>query len=111
MIRVPSGPCDVKVSRKGREPCWSGDSVVNCILESKKFRWVGNCGVCSALWMTKVSLTNLSQILDGLGSGLKALVLKSSIKRLATTGLKEGIPLQHPLPVCNTYLERLRRCF
>ena len=40
VIRVPSDPCDVKVSRKGRKPCWPGNSVMNCMLGSKEFRWV-----------------------------------------------------------------------
>ena len=88
VMRVPSGPCDVRVSRNGRQPCWSGDSVVNCMLGSKELRWVRNCCVCSALSTTKVSLTNLSQILGGLGDELRALVLKSSIKRFAMTGLR-----------------------
>ena len=40
-----------------------------------------------------MSSTNLSQILGGLGKELKALVLKSSMKRFATTGLR-GDPLK-----------------
>ena len=76
-MRVPFGPCDVKVSRKGRKSCWSGDSVVMCMLGSKEFRWVRSCCVCPALWITDLSSTNLHQILVGLGEELKVLVLKS----------------------------------
>ena len=43
----------------------------------------------------KVSLTNLSQILGGLGDELRALVSKSSIKRFAMTGLR-GDPMAAP---------------
>ena len=101
---MPCGPFDVRVSKNGRQPCWSGDSMVNCILGSKEFRWVRNCCECSACeW--QVSSTKLSNILCGLGNELRTLVSKSSIKRLAMIGLG-GIPLQHPLSVQNSYLEK-----
>ena len=91
MIRVPFGPCDIKVSRKGRKPCWSEDSVVNCMLRFKEFRWVRNCCVCSDLWITNVSPSNLSHILGGLDEELKALVSKYSMKMWLPLDL-EGIP-------------------
>ena len=91
MIRVPFGPCDAKVSRKGSKPCWSGDLVVYYMLGPRESRWVRNCCVYSALWISNVSSPNLSQTLGGLGKELKALVLKSSMKRFANTGI-EGIP-------------------
>ena len=94
-MTLPNGPCDVKVSRKGRKPCWCGDLVVGCMLGSKEFRWVMNCCVCSALWITNVSLTNLSQVLGGSGNELQDLVSKSSIRRLATTELR-GDPMAAP---------------
>ena len=68
---MPSSPCDVKVFKKGKENCWSGDLVVNGMLGSKKFRWVRNYCLCPALWMTNVSLTNLVRFLVGWVMSLK----------------------------------------
>ena len=55
---------------------------------------------CSALQTSKVSLTNLSQILGWLHNDLRALVLKSSIKRLAMNGCRrdpKAAPFTHLL--------------
>ena len=61
VISDPLVSTETKVYKKGRDPCWLGASVVNCMWELRELRWVRNCWVCSALWVTKVSSTYLSQ--------------------------------------------------
>ena len=60
MISEPLGPTETNVSKKGRDPCWLGSSVVNCIWELRELKWVRNCWECAALWTSKVSSMYLS---------------------------------------------------
>ena len=49
------------VSRNGMEPSIPGCSTVNCMLGSCEFICWNRCLLCSDLWITRVSLTKLSQ--------------------------------------------------
>ena len=62
------GPGVTLVSGNGMEPSVPGCSTVNCILGYCKLMCWSRCVLCSALWRTRVSSTNLSQRLGVRGS-------------------------------------------
>ena len=93
VISVPLEACDIKVSWKGRGPCWSGDSVVNCMLGSREVIWNRICCVCPAL-------------LDTL-----RLWFQSPPWRGWTLLHFGEIPWQPLVHVCNTGGSRLRQIF
>ena len=75
------------VIKNGMDPLLLGTYVANCVLRSIELVWCRNCWLCSACWMTKVSLTYLSQSLGGMGAVLMALYSSPSVNKLATMGI------------------------
>ena len=55
------GPGVTLMSRNGMEPSVPGSSTVNCMLGSCELMWYSSGVLCSALWITRVLSTNLSQ--------------------------------------------------
>ena len=104
------GPDVTLVSTNGIEPSVPGSSTVNCMLGSCELTWCSSCVLFSALWITRVSSTNLTKRCGGCGAVLRAFTSNSSMNRLALRGLM-GEPMLHHGPVHNTYPQRGSRCF
>ena len=73
VLKVLSGCMVTSVSKKGSDPCCVG-STVNWMCGSWLLMCCSRSWLCSALLMTKVSSTNLSQ--RGVGEGLEGLDFK-----------------------------------
>ena len=93
VLKVLSGCMVTSVSRKGNDPCCVG-STVNWMCGSWLLMCCSRSWLCSALLMTNVSSTNLSQRVGG-GKGLGALTSNSSLKMLAMRVLM-GDPIAAP---------------
>ena len=61
------GPGLTFVSINGMEPSVPGSSTVNCMLGSCELMCCRNCWLCSASLMIRVSSTNLTHRLGGVG--------------------------------------------
>ena len=94
MLKVLSGCMVTSVSRKGIEPCCVG-STVNWMWGSWLFMCWSRSWLCSALLMTNVLSTNLSQREGGLGKVWRTLTSNSSMKMLAMRWLM-GDPIAAP---------------
>ena len=89
------------VSRNWMEPSVPGCSTVNCMLGSREVVCWSGCVLCSALWMTRVSSTNLSQRWR-LGDSAKGFNLKlfhDQVGYLWTDGRTHGCTM-----TCSEYL-------
>ena len=95
------------VSRNGIEPSVPGSSTVNSMLGSCKLMWCSSCVLYSALWITRVSSTKLTQRHGGCGAVLSAFTSNSSVNRLAIRGLM-GEPMAAPW-TCSSYLPWKRK--
>ena len=60
LTKVLLGPEQTRVSRKSKAPSWLVSSVVNCMCGSCQLMCCGNCWLCFACCMVKVSPINLS---------------------------------------------------
>ena len=94
VLKVLSGCMVTSVSRKGSDPCCVG-STVNWMCGSWLLMCSSRSWLCSALLMTKVSSTNLSQREGGWGKDWRAFTSNSSMKMLAMSGLM-GDPIAAP---------------
>ena len=90
--------CNLGV-QNGVESSVPGSSIVNCMLG---YCELSSCVLCSALWITRVSSTNLTQRCGGCEVLLRALTSNFSMNRLAIRGLR-GNPWLHHGHVHNTY--------
>ena len=81
------GPGVTLMSKNGIEPYIPGSCTVNCMMGSCELILCSSCVLCSALWNTRVSSTNLNHRLGGCGTVLRALTSNSSMSRLAIKGL------------------------
>ena len=94
VLKVLYGCMVTSVSRKGKDPCCVG-STVNWMCGFWLLMCCSRSWLCSALLMTNVSSTNLSQREGGLGKDWRALTSNSSMKMLAMRGLM-GDPIAAP---------------
>ena len=94
VLNVLSGCIVTSVSKKGNDPCCVG-STVNWMCGSWLLMCCSKSWLCSALMITNVSSTDLSQREGELGKDWRALTSNSSMKMLAMRGLM-GDPIAAP---------------
>ena len=88
------GPGVNLVSRNRMDPSVSGSSTVNCMLGSCELMWCSSCVLCSVLWITRVSFTNLSQR-QGVWGSAKGFDFKLLHEQVGNEGLM-GEPMASP---------------